>query len=51
MGKNTSNVQIKKWERKFENEYSITIWKFNSDISLTNPYEVEIKHKPDKRRK
>ena len=53
MSKNTSinRTQVKKWERVFENEFSITIWRYNSSISLINPYEVEIKHKPDRKRR
>lgn len=35
----------KKWERTFEDEYSISIWKYDSKKSMINPYEVEIKQK------
>jgi len=35
----------KKWERTFEDEYSISIWKYDSKKSIINPYEVEIKQK------
>lgn len=37
----------KKWERVYESEETITIWKYNSEISLINPYEVEIKYKKE----
>ena len=35
----------KKCERTFEDEYSISIWKYDSKKSMINPYEVEIKQK------
>lgn len=41
--KKTSMVE--KWEVKYENEYSISIWKYNSKISRINPYEVTIQYK------
>lgn len=44
----------KKWERIFEDDNTIRIWKYNSKISNINPYEVEIKYKnetPTKRTK
>jgi hypothetical protein len=34
-----------KREVKFEDETSITIWKYNLNVSTTNPFEVEIKYK------
>lgn len=34
-----------KWERVYESEFTISIWKYDSKISRTNPYEVEIKYK------
>lgn len=37
----------RKWERVYESEDTITIWKYNSEISLINPYEVEIKYKKE----
>ncbi len=35
----------KKWERVYEDEETISIWRYNSKISMVNPYEVEIKYK------
>lgn len=34
-----------KWERKFENNETISIWRYSSKISYSNPYEVEIIYK------
>lgn len=34
-----------KWEYKFEDDTCVSIWKYNSKISETNPYEVEIRWK------
>ena len=42
---NKNEVEHKKWERVYEDEDTITIWKYNSKISMINPYEVEIKYK------
>ncbi len=42
--KKTEEVH-KKWERTFEDEYSISIWKYDSKKSMINPYEVETKQK------
>jgi hypothetical protein len=36
-----------KWERVYEDEFRISIWKFDSKISMINPYEVEIKFKKE----
>jgi hypothetical protein len=45
--KNVEDVN-KKWERVFEDEYSITIWRYDSKKSMINPYEVETKNKKTK---
>lgn len=34
-----------KWERVYEDEDTITIWKYNSNITTAGPVEVEIKYK------
>lgn len=34
-----------KWEIAYENEETISIWKYNSSISTSGPVEVEIKYK------
>ena len=46
-----------KWERIYESEDTISIWKYNSDITTNGPVEVEIKYKkgyvtptPDKKK-
>lgn len=31
-----------KWERTYEHEDYVTIWKYNASISKINPYEVEV---------
>lgn len=36
---------VEKWEVKYENDYSISTWKYNSKISRTNPYEITIEYK------
>ena len=35
----------RKWERVYENEDTISIWRYDSKISSVNPYQVEIKYK------
>jgi hypothetical protein len=40
-----NEIEPKKWERIYEDEDTISIWKYNSKISMVNPYEVEIKYK------
>ena len=34
-----------KWEQVYEDEESITIWRYNSNITTSGPVEVEIKYK------
>jgi hypothetical protein len=36
-----------KWQRTYEDEFRISIWKFDSKISMVNPYEVEVKFKKE----
>jgi len=38
-------VLVEKWETRYENEHTISIWKYNSKISRTNPYEIVIEYK------
>ena len=45
---NPSDVDHRKWERVYEDKYTISTWRFNSKISLINPYEVETKSKNEK---
>jgi hypothetical protein len=46
MSKKVRKETPEKWERIFESEEAISIWKYDSKISRINPYEVEIKYKP-----
>ena len=41
----TPSTDSTKREVKFEDETSIVIWKYNLNVSTTNPVEVEIKYK------
>jgi hypothetical protein len=34
-----------KWERVYEDEETISIWKYNSKVTTAGPVEVEIKYK------
>lgn len=38
-------VKPTKWERVYEDEDSISIWRYNSKITIAGPVEVEIKYK------
>jgi hypothetical protein len=49
MSKKKIEIDHKKWERVFEDDDSITIFKYDSKRSMVNPYEVEIKYKNEKR--
>lgn len=40
-----------KWEVKYEDDYSICVWKYNSKISMVNPYETTIEYKGEKEEK
>ena len=40
-----TTVKPTKWEKTYENEESITIWKYDSNITTHGPIEVEIKYK------
>ena len=42
-----SIIKYRKWEVVYENDYTISTWKYNSKISLVNPVEVSIKYKND----
>jgi hypothetical protein len=45
---NSNEIEHRKWERVYEDKFTISTWRFNSKISLINPYEVETKYKNDK---
>lgn len=40
-----SNIKPTKWEQVFEDDETVSIWKYNSDINAHGPVEVEIKYK------
>ena len=42
---------VEKWEHKYEDEYTISTWKYNSKISRINPYEVSIEYKGEEKEK
>lgn len=41
-----SNSKPTKWEIKFEDEETISIWKYDSSVTTFGPVQVEIKYKP-----
>jgi hypothetical protein len=48
MSKKKEEIQHRKWEHRYEDENTISIWRYDSKKSMINPYEVEIKYKNDK---
>jgi len=38
-------IKPTKWEQVYEDEETISIWKYNSKITISGPVEVEIKYK------
>jgi hypothetical protein len=40
-----NNVKPAKWEQVYEDEETISIWKYDSNISTSGPIEVDIKYK------
>lgn len=44
---NNTKVSTKptKWEQVYEDEETITIWRYNSNITTSGPVEVEFKYK------
>lgn len=48
MSKKNEPVLHKKWEHRYEDDETISIWKYDSKKSNINPYEVEIIYKNDK---
>lgn len=49
MIKKKVEIEHKKWERVFEDDDSIIIFKYDSKKNMVNPYEVEIKYKNAKK--
>jgi hypothetical protein len=39
------STKLAKWEQVYEDEETITIWRYNSNITTSGPVEVEIKYK------
>lgn len=49
MAKKKEIIEHKKWERVYEDDETITIWRYDSKKSMINPYEVEIKYKVERK--
>ncbi len=48
MKKTVDTVQHRKWEVVYEDDYTISIWKYDTKKnSANNPYEVEVKYKKE----
>ena len=46
MKKKVEQIQHRKWEVIYEDDYTISIWKYDTKKnSANNPYEVEVKYK------
>lgn len=45
--KKQTQTKTGKWQVVYEDEFRISIWKYDSKISLVNPYEVEVKYKKE----
>lgn len=43
--KTKTSITQTKWEKIYEGDETISIWKYNSSISTSGPVEVEIKYK------
>lgn len=43
---NQSNSKPTKWEVRYENEETISIWRYDYSRTTYGPVEVEIKYKP-----
>jgi hypothetical protein len=41
-------IEVKKFERSYEFEDCIVVWKYDNSKSITGPYEVEVKYKKKK---
>ena len=39
------SIKPTKWEHVYEDEETISIWKYNSKVTIAGPVEVEIKYK------
>jgi hypothetical protein len=44
-----NKIEPIKWEKVHEFDDCVTIWRYDSKKSMTNPYEVEIKYKTVKK--
>ena len=48
MKKKVEQIQHRKWEVIYEDDYTISIWKYDTKKNSTNnPYEVEVKYKKE----
>jgi hypothetical protein len=48
MSEKKKPTETKKYERIYEDDDSISVWKYDTSKTITGPYEVEIKHKKKK---
>lgn len=48
MSEKKKPTEIKKYERTYETEDSISIWRYDTSKTTTGPYEVETKYKKKK---
>lgn len=53
MATKNSNIkeEPKKWERSYDYEDVIVIWRYDAKISTFNPYEVEVIYKEEQETK
>jgi hypothetical protein len=45
MSKKKEPIEHKKWERRYEDDETISIWRYDTSKSTRGPYEVEFKPK------
>ncbi len=48
MSEKKKPTETKKYDRIYEYDDSISVWKYDTSKTITGPYEVEIKHKKKK---
>ena len=48
MAEKKKPTEVKKFERIYQNEDSISIWRYDTSKTTTGPYEVEIKYNKKK---
>jgi len=40
-------IQHRKWEVVYEDDYTISTWKYDTKKNGNNPYEVDVKYKKE----